>query len=48
MRTKIYVQEYTLTLLNVKIWPETNPLAKKRVKVNCDTSIHWNVGRLLK
>lgn len=40
MHIKIYVEEYTLKLFNVNIWPETNHLTKKAVKVIYDTFVH--------
>jgi len=48
MHIKIYVEEYTLKLFNVNIWPETNHLTKKAVKVIYDTFVHWDAVRLWK
>lgn len=48
MHIKIYVEEYTLKLFSVNIWPETNHLTKKAVKVIYDTFVHWDAVRLWK
>lgn len=40
MHIKIYVEEYTLKLFNVNIWPETVHLTKKAFRVIYDMFVH--------